>query len=78
MKNRKQLDITEESCPYTIVKVKVAIEEMEGGEIMEILMQEGVPCRNIPKVIEFDGHSVIEMKNNSNGTYTLTMQKAAK
>lgn len=76
MENSKFLDISEESCPYTIVKVKVAIAEMESGEKMDILMQEGVPCRNIPKVIEFDGHSVIDMKNNGNGTFTLRMQKA--
>ena len=36
--NNNFLDITEESCPYTIVKVKVAISDIEQGEILEILM----------------------------------------
>lgn len=53
--NNNFLDITEESCPYTIVKVKVAISDIEQGEILEILMADGVHCRNIPKVVEFEG-----------------------
>ena len=75
MDNIKFLDISEESCPYTIVKVKVAISEMKKSEIMEILMEDGVPCRNIPKVIEYEGHSVLEMIDNGNGTKKLRMRK---
>ena len=73
--NNNFLDITEESCPYTIVKVKVAISDIEQGEILEILMAEGVPCRNIPKVVEFEGHEILSMTDNKNGTHSLKVKK---
>ena len=69
------LDITEESCPYTIVKVKVALEDIKRGEILTILMAEGVPCRNIPKVVEFEGHEILSMTDNKNGTHSLKVKK---
>ena len=73
--NNNFLDITEESCPYTIVKVKVAISDIEQGEILEILMADGVPCRNIPKVVEFEGHEILSIIDNNNGTHSLKVKK---
>ena len=73
--NNNFLDITEESCPYTIVKVKVALEDVKTGEILEILMADGVPCRNIPKVVEFEGHEILSMTDNNNGTHSLKVKK---
>lgn len=69
------VDITDESCPYTIVKAKVALDDIKIGEILEIKMETGVPCRSLPKVMMFDGHEVLEMKDNENGTHTMLVKK---
>lgn len=41
------VDITDVVCPMTFVKAKVAIEELEEGQILEIKMNEGEPILNV-------------------------------
>ncbi len=42
------VDITSVVCPITFVKVKVALEELEPGQLLEILMKDGEPIQNVP------------------------------
>ena len=36
-----EVDITDKVCPLTFVKAKVAIEELEDGEILAVRMNDG-------------------------------------
>jgi tRNA 2-thiouridine synthesizing protein A len=75
MKAHGFVDITDESCPYTIVKTKVAIDDVEIDEILEIKMEGGVACRNIPKVMECDGHEILDKYDNPDGTVTMFVKR---
>ena len=69
------VDITDVVCPITFVKVKVAIEELDDGQILEIRMNEGEPIQNVPRSLKEDGHKVIQVKNNEDGTYTILVER---
>lgn len=69
------VDITDVVCPMTFVKTKVAIEDLEGGKILEIKMNEGEPIQNVPRSLKDEGHKVIEVLNNEDGTYTILVEK---
>lgn len=69
------VDITDVVCPMTFVKAKVAIEELDDGQILEILMNEGEPIQNVPRSLKDEGHKVIEVINNNNGTFTILVEK---
>jgi tRNA 2-thiouridine synthesizing protein A len=69
------VDISDVVCPVTFVKVKVAIEDLEDGQIIEILMNEGEPVQNVPRSLKDEGHKVLRIKNNRDGTYTLYVEK---
>ncbi|NLI91499.1 MAG: sulfurtransferase TusA family protein [Peptococcaceae bacterium] len=69
------VDITDVVCPVTFVKVKVAIEELEPGQILEIRMNEGEPIQNVPRSLKDEDHKVIRVENNGDGTYTVLVEK---
>ncbi len=69
------IDITDVACPITFVKTKVALEDMEDGEILEVHLNDGEPVQNVPRSLKEEGHKVLELKENGDGTYTLFVEK---
>lgn len=43
------------------VKAKLAIEELESGEIIEIVLDEGEPLVNVTRSLKDEGHKVIKV-----------------
>ncbi|MDR1514423.1 MAG: sulfurtransferase TusA family protein [Synergistaceae bacterium] len=70
------VDITDVVCPITFVKVKVALEGMSGGQIACIRMNDGEPAQNLPRSIKEEGHKVLKLLDNGDGTYSLIVRKA--
>ena len=69
------VDITDKVCPLTFVKAKVAIEELEDGEILAVRMNDGEPVQNVPRSIKEEGHQILKLNTNDDGTYTLIVKK---
>ena len=68
-------DITDVVCPVTFVKAKVALEELDEGEILSIRMNDGEPVRNVPRSIKEEGHQILKLIDNQDGTYNLIVRK---
>lgn len=69
------VDITDVVCPVTFVKAKVALEEAEEGQILSIRMKDGEPVQNVPRSIKEEGHQILKLIDNSDGTYSLIVRK---
>lgn len=69
------VDITDVVCPVTYVKATVALEDLESGEILQIRLNSGEPIQNVPRSLKEDGHRILEVFANRDGTYTLVVQK---
>lgn len=69
------VDITDVVCPVTFVKAKISIEDLEDGQILEIKMNEGEPLLNVPRSFKDEGHKVVEVNNNEDGTFTVFVEK---
>ena len=69
------VDITDVVCPTTFVKAKVALEELDEGQILAITMNDGEPVQNVPRSIKEEGHQILKLRDNGNGTYTLIVKK---
>ena len=69
------LDITDVVCPITFVKVKVALEELDDGQILEVRLNEGEPIQNVPRSLKDEGHKVLSVEDLDNGTFTLLVKK---
>jgi len=70
------VDITDVVCPVTFVKTKVALEELDEGQILSIRMNDGEPVQNVPRSIKEEGHQILKLDDNEDGTYTLYVKKA--
>ena len=70
-----QVDITDVVCPVTFVKAKVALEELDEGEILAVRMNDGEPVQNVPRSIKEEGHQILKLLDNEDGTYTLFVKK---
>lgn len=69
------VDITDVVCPLTFVKAKVAIEELEDGQILSVKMNEGEPVQNVPRSLKEEGHQILKLLDNGDGTYNLLVKK---
>ncbi len=69
------VDITDVVCPVTFVKAKVALEELEDGDILSIRLNDGEPVQNVPRSIKEEGHKVLKLTDNGDGTYELIVRK---
>lgn len=79
MSNAKEadafIDICDVVCPITFVKAKVAIEELEDGQTLEVRMNDGEPIQNVPRSLKNEGHKVTQVTKNEDGTYTIYVEK---
>lgn len=69
------IDITNVNCPITFVKAKVALEELEEGEVLKVHMNGGEPAENVPRSIKEEGHEILDLVGNADGTYDLFVRK---
>ena len=69
------VDITDKVCPLTFVKAKVALEELDEGQVLSIRMNDGEPVQNVPRSIKEEGHQILKLVNNEDGTYNLIVKK---
>ncbi|EHI97205.1 SirA-like domain-containing protein [Clostridium sp. DL-VIII] len=69
------VDITDVVCPVTFVKAKVALEELDNGQILEIKLNDGEPIQNVPRSLKNEKHKVLNVNKNDDGTYTIAVVK---
>lgn len=71
----EKIDITDKVCPLTFVKTKVALDELDDGQILAIRMNDGEPVQNVPRSVKEEGHQILRLSDNEDGTYTLFVRK---
>lgn len=57
------VDLRSVACPLNFVKAKLELEKVDVGQVLEILLDEGEPVRNVPDSFAEQGQEVIEIKN---------------
>ena len=59
----------------TFVKAKDAMEELEVGQVLAVTMNDGEPVQNVPRSVKEEGHQILKLEDNEDGTYTLIVRK---
>ncbi|MBE6074083.1 sulfurtransferase TusA family protein [Selenomonas caprae] len=72
------IDITDVVCPITFVKVKMALEDLDDGQILGVHLNEGEPIQNVPRSLKDEGHKVLSVSQAADGTYDLVVQKGGR
>lgn len=71
----KRINIKGLVCPYTFVKSKLAVEDMEVGEVLEILLDYEEAARSIPKSMEDHGQKVLKVEKINDTDWILLIKK---
>jgi len=69
------VNITDVNCPVTFVKTKVALEELDEGQILQVHLNSGEPVQNVPRSVKEEGHEVLRLDDNGDGTFELYIKK---
>lgn len=68
------IDLRGVTCPTNFVKAKLALEDVETGTTIRILLDDGEPVKNVPRSLKADGHKLIGLQE-IDGHYQLTLEK---
>ncbi len=71
------VDITDVQCPITFVKAKVALEELDTGQVLKIHINSGEPLENVPRSFKEEGQEILLLEDLPDGTHYLYVKKLA-
>ncbi len=69
------LDITNETCPMTFVKVKLQLAKMDKDQDLEVILKEGEPLQNVPASCEEQGYKVLSIEAVGDGKHRVIIKK---
>ena len=70
----KILDLKGTPCPMNYVKAKLFLESLNAGEIIDVLLDDGEPIKNVPKSLEIDGHKILKIEKKGS-SYSVIVEK---
>jgi tRNA 2-thiouridine synthesizing protein A len=72
----EELDLRSEVCPYTFVKTKLKLEELDRGQDLTILLDDSAATANVSKSLRSDGHEILNLKSISSEVWQIVVKKA--
>ncbi|MDW7732674.1 MAG: sulfurtransferase TusA family protein [Methanolobus sp.] len=61
-----ELDLRGEVCPYTFVKTKLQLEELESGDLLTVIFDHAPAISNVPKSVKNEGHTILGIVKENN------------
>lgn len=71
-----EIDLKGEVCPYTFVKSKLALEELESGQVLRVVVDHLPAVENVPRSLGNEGHQVLEVVQINDSDWSITIRKA--
>ena len=71
----RSIDITGEVCPMTFVRTRLALDAMTPGQILLVRLRGEEPVRNVPRSAEEQGHEVMGVETEPDGTVLLRLRR---
>jgi phosphate transport system ATP-binding protein len=71
----RELNLKGKICPYNFVESKLALEELEIGQTLKIIVDYKLAVTEVPRAMEFDGHKVLSIKQLNETDWEIVIQK---
>lgn len=71
----QELDLRGEVCPYTFVRSKLVIEDMELGEVLQVILDHMPAVDNVPRSMENEGQEVLGVHQINETDWAVTVRK---
>ncbi len=71
----QEINLKGEVCPYTFVKSLLALEEMEVGEVLRVIVDYLPSVENVPRSLKNEGHEIVEVAQINDTDWAITIRK---
>jgi tRNA 2-thiouridine synthesizing protein A len=71
----RELDLSGEVCPYTFVKSKLALEDLDPGQVLRVTVDNSESASNVPRSLSLEGHEIVSLDQAAN-TWKITVRNA--
>ena len=72
----REIDITNDLCPMTFVRTRLALDGMAPGEILRVRLKGDEPLRNVPRSAQEQGHEVLSLETDAEGISLLVLRRS--
>lgn len=70
-----RLNIVGTGCPMNLVYAKVALAKLAAGQVVEFIIDDGAPVRNVSRSIQEEGHELLQREQLGDGTWSVVVRK---
>ncbi|MGI4953281.1 MAG: sulfurtransferase TusA family protein [Janthinobacterium lividum] len=72
------IDITGQLCPMTFVRTRLALDRLAPGQVLEVRLRGDEPRRNVPRTAAEQGHAILAMTDQPDGSASLLIRKGGR
>jgi sulfite reductase (ferredoxin) len=70
-----ELNLRGVKCPMNFVRAKIALEQLEEGQVLEVILDEGEPINNVPASFRSQGQEVISITPEDADSYRVKIRR---
>jgi tRNA 2-thiouridine synthesizing protein A len=71
----REIDITNELCPMTYVRTRLALDKMTPGQTLLVRLKGQDPLKNVPRTAKEQGHEVLSLETDPDGISRLLIRR---
>jgi tRNA 2-thiouridine synthesizing protein A len=71
----REIDITNEICPMTYVRTRLALDKMTAGQTLLVRLKGQEPLKNVPRTAKEQGHEVLSLETDPDGISRLLIRR---
>jgi len=71
----REINLKGEVCPYTFVKSLLALEEMEAGHVLRVIVDYLPSVENVPRSLKNEGNEIVEVVQINDTDWAITIRK---
>ncbi len=75
LKPDKTIDLKGEVCPYTFVKSKLALEEMNLDQVLEVVVDHEPAVENVPRSLKNEGQKILTVDKINDTDWKILVKK---
>lgn len=71
----QELNLRGEVCPYTFVKSKLALEQLEAGEVLRVIVDNPRSAADVPRSLANEGNEVLAVDQLTDREWAIVVRK---
>ena len=70
----RQINLKGEVCPYTFVKSMLTLEEMEEGQVLQVIVDHLPAVENVPRSLTNEGYEILGVSQINDTDWLITVK----